>query len=718
MAVIAGRIESLEIGGATCLSAIRTNDAIVACFPAGSSVEQVQTACQPYIATVTKIGTNLIAHLPVDADLPALDPQPKLLAGKRVLMAIRNGETPNAALDWLNYHQQFHRAEAALIFDRDPPDDASFCADLDALKPDLPVMVASANFPLGKVGMPDARQPASTHDASALSDPWHAQTVEFALVEILRHLFLSHTAAFALLDLSDLLMPDPDRNVFDDALAHLGKLVPLQGVEAYPWRLRKSQPAPHGDHIAIRRNERRRIVSWATAPGALNTKHALHHGRPKSVPTAELAPFKFVSAMGVKFPGHSVNTLIQKRDLVEHPELLHLVITAFPDHKPLRLPQPAPIAPRTDTNNVTIVTAMKNEGPFILDWIAHNRAIGIKTHLVYTNDCEDGSDHLLDCLAGAGVTRRDNPYRQMGKVPQFAAFRAATEEDAVRQADWLLTLDVDEYINVHAGQGHITDLLNAAPDAHAFSMPWRMFGNNDIHAFSDVPVTQQFTSCAPEFAPRPLQAWAFKTIYRNAGLFRRLGVHRPKGIEPGIHNDFKWVDGSGRPFPPAIWKSCWRVSKANWGYGLVTLNHYAVRSAESFLVKSERGRVNHTTRDQGLTYWFRMNHNAEKDTSIQRLDEKMAKEKSALLALPGVADAHNKAVAWHRTRIKTLRQDATYRALYADITSERQERLSRMATNFGHNIHLAGPTVIPDEIVGRDPSEQFYFTVDLKRSKA
>ena len=44
------------------------------------------------------------------------------------------------------------------------------------------------------------------------------------------------------------------------------------------------------------------------------------------------------------------------------------------------------------------------------------------------------------------------------------------------------------------------------------------------------------------------------------------------------------------------------------------LNHYAVRSAESFLVKRDRGRVNHVDRDQGLNYWFRMNHNADSDT--------------------------------------------------------------------------------------------------------
>ena len=34
---------------------------------------------------------------------------------------------------------------------------------------------------------------------------------------------------------------------------------------------------------------------------------------------------------------------------------------------------------------------MKNEGPYIVDWLAHHRVVGIDQVLVYTNDCEDGN---------------------------------------------------------------------------------------------------------------------------------------------------------------------------------------------------------------------------------------------------------------------------------------------------------------------------------------
>ncbi|MBT8408234.1 MAG: glycosyltransferase family 2 protein, partial [Alphaproteobacteria bacterium] len=530
------------------------------------------------------------------------------------------------------------------------------------------------------------------------------------LFELLRHRFLSEARAVAFLDISDLLLPVPEGSVFDRAAQAPGKVLPLKGVETYPWRLRQGRPAPHSDHIAQRRNERRWLVSWAAAPSGLPPEATWKPGRPYGVPALEgpVAPFR--RAMGVTFPGVPVNKLVRKADLREDPQLLELMETAF-DAAPIRLPAPGKIPPRPATASVTVISTMKNEGPFILDWIAHNRAIGIDRHLVYTNDCDDGTDRLLDLLSEAGVTRRDNPYRASGKVPQHAAFRSAEGEDAVTGADWLITLDIDEYINIHIGKGRIADLLAAVPDAHVLSMPWRLFGNADIHSFTDNPVTEQFTRCAPAYAPRPLQAWAFKSLFRNAGLFRRLGVHRPKGLETSHHAGLKWVDGAGRELPPAVWRAAWRMSKAHWGYDLVTLNHYAVRSAESFLVKRDRGRVNHTTRDQGEPYWFRMNHNAEEDLSIQRLAPGAAAEKAAMLALPGVAKAHAEAVTWHNKRIAELREHPDHAALYASITSPRMEHLSRMATYFGSNVFLAGPHVIPDDIAARAPEPPFFFTV-------
>ena len=47
---------------------------------------------------------------------------------------------------------------------------------------------------------------------------------------------------------------------------------------------------------------------------------------------------------------------------------------------------------------ITLVTTMRNEGPHLLEWIAHHQAIGVTDFVIYTNECEDGTDTLLDLI--------------------------------------------------------------------------------------------------------------------------------------------------------------------------------------------------------------------------------------------------------------------------------------------------------------------------------
>ena len=52
---------------------------------------------------------------------------------------------------------------------------------------------------------------------------------------------------------------------------------------------------------------------------------------------------------------------------------------------------------------ILAVTSLRNEAPFIVEWVAHMRSIGATDLLVYTNDCDDGTDALLAVLANHGI---------------------------------------------------------------------------------------------------------------------------------------------------------------------------------------------------------------------------------------------------------------------------------------------------------------------------
>ena len=50
-----------------------------------------------------------------------------------------------------------------------------------------------------------------------------------------------------------------------------------------------------------------------------------------------------------------------------------------------------------------LLSSMRDEGPFALEFVAHHRAIGFDRLFIASNDCRDGTDLLLDALDAAGA---------------------------------------------------------------------------------------------------------------------------------------------------------------------------------------------------------------------------------------------------------------------------------------------------------------------------
>jgi hypothetical protein len=303
-------------------------------------------------------------------------------------------------------------------------------------------------------------------------------------------------------------------------------------------------------------------------------------------------------------------------------------------------------------HSITIVTAMRNEGPFVLEWIAHHRALGVTDFVVVTNDCDDGTDRLLDRLAAAGEVVHLRQEARPGRV-QWGALALAEKTEEVRGADWVLGIDVDEFMNLRPPLATLADLVTAAGEADAVVLPWRFFGHGGHLRFSEDPVSERFTRAIPEDALFPGFARSFKTLARwKGGAFRRLGIHRPRGDT----RNAMWLDGSGRRQPDDFAHAAGRIvlMTPRIESGLVQLNHYSVRSAEDFLVKRARGLPNRAGKRIDALYWAERNFNNVEDGSIARHRAGTAREASRLLSLPGVLEAHAAAVAAHRTKIAAI----------------------------------------------------------------
>lgn len=476
-----------------------------------------------------------------------------LFAGLNAAIVLCNGERPQIVADWLRYHSAHHGLQGAILLDRSgPKPDGSLARRLERALSRQPadgletVVVLTSDVPLGRPGFGPEAHPFNAPDAPGKDrmtppeeDPWAAPFGEAIVFELLRCWFLDQARAVVNIEAYDLLRPASPKTVFDLAIESDVGMIPMIGERIFPWGLRKSANATFGDHICRRFDGRPGNARWCLAPAALPLEATWQHVRVGGIiPTR--TPIVYDRCMALRHPGGKIAKIVPKASLIENDALIARSLRDF-DGTPLRAPAEA-VGQESTGNRTVIVTTMKNEGPFILEWLAYHRAIGVEDFLIYTNDCTDGTDDMLALLQRHGIVQhRDNPYRTSDQKPQHAALAAADAEPIVANADWAVCMDVDEFINIHAGDGTLTDLFAATQGANLISMTWRLFGNADVHEFDDRPIIQQFTQCAPEVIRKPHQAWGFKTLFRTIGVFKKLGVHRPKGLKPQLVDDIVWL---------------------------------------------------------------------------------------------------------------------------------------------------------------------------------
>lgn len=304
----------------------------------------------------------------------------------------------------------------------------------------------------------------------------------------------------------------------------------------------------------------------------------------------------------------------------------------------------------------TLVTATRNEGPYLVEWIAWHRMIGFDRIVIFDDPSQDGSTPLLQALADAGVINHvDNSDPEAALDHATRALNKAVNLPDVQDADWAMVLDVDEFLVVHTGDGSLETLLATAPDAQAISPCWRFFGDCGQTAFVDAPVTLQFTCAASDDALHQNPHPGLKTLFRPP-VVEQLKPHRPVLIaDHQTDPNFVWLNGSGDRFDTGLQQKGWRAPAGQDGRDLCEVHHYKIRSTESFVLQSLGSSLpGSDTQNYAASAYARFNCNAQRRPVMLPFATRLSAQIEALMNLPGVRTAHQDCVAAHMQAIAKM----------------------------------------------------------------
>lgn len=260
-----------------------------------------------------------------------------------------------------------------------------------------------------------------------------------------------------------------------------------------------------------------------------------------------------------------------------------------------------------ESPRVLLVATVKNEGPNILEWVAHHLLCGFDLQ-IYQNDSDDETAKHLRTLQSIGAIEY---FRNHSNKPdwQSKAYRRASFSESYHASEWCMALDGDEFLNVRVGEGRVQDLIAACPETDEILVNWRIFGSGHEVDLSTAQVTERYRMAAPRAAA--VQNYCgFKSLFRTKS-FKRPGIHRAR---VPLVDAPRMVNGSGLregTFDKLQWRS-----RDPGNHKFAQINHYAVRDAASFLLKSVRGSSSHPDREVAREYWARFNVNVDRDESL------------------------------------------------------------------------------------------------------
>lgn len=210
--------------------------------------------------------------------------------------------------------------------------------------------------------------------------------------------------------------------------------------------------------------------------------------------------------------------------------------------------------------SAAVCVIVKNELPYLEEWLDHNFRIGFDEIYIYDNS--DNFDLRLFQRRGVTVIHFPGPTKQTLAYTDFANKYAP-------RFTWMALIDADEFIVVRPQFRSIKIVLQEHCPRGALALNWLMFGSNGHQDYSPEPVTKRFTRRAASVNLH------VKVIVKTSDFIRMTSPHSVETHYGTQDTTGKRVNG---PFNP------------NGPIDVACIHHYFTKSANEFRAKIARGR--------------------------------------------------------------------------------------------------------------------------------
>jgi hypothetical protein len=251
----------------------------------------------------------------------------------------------------------------------------------------------------------------------------------------------------------------------------------------------------------------------------------------------------------------------------------------------------------TTTSNgyLAICAIFKWEWPWLAEWIVYHRLVGVEHFFLCSNEEPDDARRSADILRpfiAAGLVTAHGLLRPGAQLLHYAnALKAARG-----RFRWLAAIDLDELLYPVQAQ-KVSEVLRDYEQHPALAVNWRCFGSSGH-------ITRP-SSQLSGFVRRSPDEWEINRHVKTV-----VDPSRATMFPDPHFADVHAVDENCRPVSGAL---------NDFSGKRLVVNHYIVRSAEDFELKSRKGKVDGNTPDNYDQRYFQFNDRNEVfDDSISR----------------------------------------------------------------------------------------------------